>query len=64
MIRITTDRWVRQQIEREMNAHLEREDINQMFRDMRARIYELEKRVSKLEGTNRIDERNYECKCL
>lgn len=64
MIRITTDRQVKQEIEKAMNSHYEREELNQRYRDMMSRIYELEKRVSKLEGTNRIDGRNYECKCL
>lgn len=59
MIRITTDRKVRQEIEQAMNAHREREELNQIYRELRSMIYELEQRVSKLEGTNRIDERNY-----
>ena len=64
MIRITTDRKVQQEINQAMNAHFEREELNQMRREMLSRMHEIERRVSKLEGTNRIDERNYECKCL
>ena len=61
MIRITTDRKVREEIEQAMNAHCEREERNQMYREMMSRIYELEKRVSRLEGTNRVEERNCVC---
>ena len=61
MIRITTDRKVREEIEQAMNAHCEREDLNQRYRDVMSRIYELEKRVSRLEGTNRVKERNCVC---
>lgn len=63
MIRITTDRKVRQEIEQVMNAHYEREELRQMCREMRSMIHGLENRVARLEGTNRIDERNHECKC-
>lgn len=56
MIRITTDKKVRQEMEQMMNAHREREELNERHREMMMRIYELEKRVSRLEGTNRVDE--------
>lgn len=61
MIRITTDRKVKQEIEQAMNSYHEREELNQRYRDMMSRIYELEKRVSRLEGTNRFEERNCVC---
>ena len=55
MIRITTDKKVRQEMEQMMESHREREEFNQWHRDTMLRLHDLEKRVSRLEKSNKED---------